>query len=354
MPSGVFVWMSARARRARPESNDPPATWCGRTKTRSGLLNVTLNVHRPNHREKQHEMNGELDEKSNVTGLSGLGAKPLSRIRPWFQAAFLTVWLAPLGRWLHGIPGCVFHCYSCPLSSFACPVGVAANYAALWPAVHEVPYILIGVILITGAVGGSLVCGWACPFGFFQDLLSKINRRKMQIPSWTGHLRYVVLIGLVLVLPLFLGARGVPFEEQPVSVCRLCPAGALEAGLPHSLQSVVQGGPWLMSWQKITLLAVFLGAAVLIHRPWCRLLCPLGGLLALFNRFSLFHLRFRAEKCVECNLCRSRCSMGVKVDRQLNAPNCIRCLECVKCGAIEPAFAMPAEKQDSNTSAKPL
>ena len=44
------------------------------------------------------------------------------------------VWLAPVGRWLHGIPGCVFHCYSCPLSSFACPVGVMANYAALLPA----------------------------------------------------------------------------------------------------------------------------------------------------------------------------------------------------------------------------
>ena len=40
------------------------------------------------------------------------------------------VWLAPVGQWLHAIPGCVFHCYSCPLSSFACPVGVAANYAA--------------------------------------------------------------------------------------------------------------------------------------------------------------------------------------------------------------------------------
>ncbi len=59
----------------------------------------------------------------------------LTRLRPWVQTGFLAVWLAPLGRWLHGIPGCVFHCYSCPLSSFACPVGVAANYAALLPVV---------------------------------------------------------------------------------------------------------------------------------------------------------------------------------------------------------------------------
>jgi len=267
------------------------------------------------------------------------------RIRPWVQTAFLGVWLAPLGRWLHGIPGCVFHCYSCPLSSFACPVGVAANYAALWPAVGEVPYLLVGVLLLVGAVSGSLACGWACPFGFLQDLLSKVTRRKLTLPTWAGHLRYVVLIGLVLALPLFLGWRGVPYEEQTVSICRVCPAGALESGVPHSVQSVLYGGPWIMSWQKVVLLMVFLGAALVIHRPWCRLLCPLGGTLALFNRFSLFHLRFKAKECTECNLCRSRCSMGVKLDQQLNAPGCVRCLECVKCGAIETAFALPVDRK---------
>ena len=261
--------------------------------------------------------------------------------RPWVQAAFLTVWLAPVGRWLHGVPGCVFHCYSCPLSSFACPVGVAANYAALWPVVGEVPYLLIGVLLLVGAVGGSLVCGWACPFGFLQDALGKITRHKLSLPPLAGHLRYVVLVGLVLALPLLLGWHGVPFEKQAVSICRVCPAGALESGVPHSLQSVLAGGPWLMSWQKVVLLAVFLGAALVIHRPWCRLLCPLGGALGLFNRFSLFHLQFNARECTECNLCRSRCSMGVKLDRQLNAPNCVRCLECLRCGAIQPAFALP-------------
>ena len=61
---------------------------------------------------------------------TALGQK-LKRARPWVQTGFLGLWLAPVGQWLHGIPGCVFHCYSCPLSAFACPVGVAANYAAL-------------------------------------------------------------------------------------------------------------------------------------------------------------------------------------------------------------------------------
>ena len=273
-----------------------------------------------------------------------LGRK-LSRLRPWVQTGFLAVWLAPLGRWLHGIPGCVFHCYSCPLSSFACPIGVMANYAALLPVVGEVPYLLIGMLLLVGAVSGSLVCGWACPFGFLQDLLGKITTKKISLPSWTGHIRYVVLVGLVILLPIILGYKGIPFEKQVISICRLCPAGALEAGVPYSVQSLLAGNGWMMSGLKTGILLSFLAAALFIHRPWCRIFCPLGGLLALFNRFSLFHLRFNPKECVECNLCRSRCSMGVKVDQAVNVTGCIRCLECTTCGALEPAFALP--KKDS-------
>ena len=270
----------------------------------------------------------------------------LRRVRPWVQTGFLALWLAPVGRWLHGLPGCVFHCYSCPLSSFACPVGVAANYAALVPVAVEIPYLLLGVLLVVAALSGSLACGWACPFGFLQDGLGRITSWKLRLPGWVGHFRYVVLVGLVLLLPMLLGFRGIPYEEQRISICRLCPAGALEAGLFYSVKSVLVGGGWLMSGFKSAILLGFLGAAVFIHRPWCRIFCPLGGFLALFNRASLFHLRFNPKECVECNFCRSRCSMGVKVDQKINVPGCIRCLECTTCGAIEPAFALPQKRAD--------
>jgi ferredoxin-type protein NapH len=261
------------------------------------------------------------------------------------QTGWLGVWLAPLGQWLHGIPGCVFHCYSCPWSAFGCPVGVAANYAALLPVTFELPYLLIGLLLLVGAVSGSLVCGWACPFGFLQDLLARVPTRKFALPGWVGYTRFAVLFGLVLALPMILGYLGIHFEDQAVSICRLCPAGALEAGVPLSVQSLLAGQGWLMSGVKSAILLGFLGSALFVHRPWCRIFCPLGGLLALFNRFSLFHLRFNPEECVECNLCRSRCSMGVKVDQKVNVAGCVRCLECTTCGAVEPCFARPKENQ---------
>lgn len=283
---------------------------------------------------------------------TALGRK-LSRLRPWVQTGFLAVWLAPLGQSLRGIPSCVFHCYSCPLSSFACPVGVAANYAALAPVAFEVPYLLLGLLLAVGAATGALACGWACPFGFLQDLLNKIPTPKVALPGWVGYSRYLVLVGLVLILPAILGFKGIPYGEQVVSICRLCPAGALEAGLPASTQSFLQGHGWPMSCSKSAILGVFIVSALFIHRPWCRVLCPLGGFLAFFNRFSLFHLRFKSKECVECNLCRSRCPMGVKVEQKVNVSGCVRCLECSTCGALEPCFALPRGSAKDAPAGKP-
>jgi polyferredoxin len=289
-------------------------------------------------------------ECTDSNGRNGQPAKPVrkwSLDRPWVQTVFLGIWLAPVGRWWHGIPGCVFHCYSCPLSAFACPIGVMANYAALLPVVGELPYLLVGMLLLVGATTGSLVCGWACPFGFLQDLLAKVTKYKITLPAWIGYTRYLVLAGLVILLPMILGYQGIPFEKQAVSICRLCPAGALEAGVPYSVQSMIAGKGWTMSVLKSVILLLFLAAALFIHRPWCRIFCPLGGLLALFNRFSLFHLRFNPKECVSCNLCRSRCSMGVKVDQKVNVSGCIRCLECTTCGAIEPCFSLPEKSAES-------
>jgi polyferredoxin len=208
-------------------------------------------------------------------------------------------------------------------------------------------------LLLAGITVGTLICGWACPFGFLQDGLGRLTRWKLPLPGWMGGFRYVVLVGLVVGLPMILGGRGIPYDEQAISICRLCPAGALEAGVPYSVQSMFRGDGWLMSGMKTSILVLFLGSAVVIYRPWCRVFCPLGGWLALFNRWSWFHLRFASQGCVECNLCRSRCPVGVKVDERVNVTGCIRCLECTTCGAIRPAVAWPGGKTEATASNPP-
>lgn len=260
------------------------------------------------------------------------------RFRPLVQAGFLAVWMAPIAA-LRSFPGCVFHCYACPLASFACPVGVTGQLLAA----GMVPLLAVGVVLAAAALFGSLVCGWACPFGFIQDLLAKIPSPKFRLPNWTGYGRYLVLIGAVVLVPLLWGTG------HPLFVCRICPAGAVQGGLGQITARAVRTGQIqnLLSVTKWVILGVFLLAAVLTLRPWCKVLCPLGGFLGLFNPVSVFHLRFDRRACTECNTCRSRCPMGVKVEKKTNVSNCIRCMECTSCGAILPAADLPARRGEA-------
>jgi ferredoxin-type protein NapH len=254
-------------------------------------------------------------------------ARKILRARPWVQLAFLPVWLMPIAA-LRGVPSCVFHCYACPLASAACPIGLAASGAAL----HLLPLLTIGAVLLVGALVGSLICGWVCPFGFVQDLFARIPTPKFRLPNWTHHGRYLVLVGLVIVGPILLGKS----SENWAFICNVCPVGAAEAGLPRMLMGQV---PWsnAINW-KYLILAVLVVLMLFTHRPWCKMLCPLGGVLALFNRFSVFHLRFDGDACGQCNTCRSRCAMGVAVEEAVNTNGCVRCMACTECGAIEPAI----------------
>ncbi len=249
----------------------------------------------------------------------------LHKWRMWVQAGFLLVWLDPLVLRLHWICGPVFHCYSCPLATFACPIGVMANFSAL----HVLPLLAVGTVLAVGALLGSIVCGWVCPFGFLQDLLGRVPAPKVNLPAWSGHFRYVVLGGLVAAIPFLAG------ESHPLFICRVCPAGALEAAVPTMARTALAGGEVL--WPnavKVIVTVLIVTGAFFTWRPWCRLFCPLGAVYGLLNRASLVMLRRRSDRCDGCGLCGSPCRYGVVPARQLNGPRCIRCLECTQCGAI--------------------
>jgi ferredoxin-type protein NapH len=264
--------------------------------------------------------------------------------RMWIQTVFLLVWLDPLGLRLHSVCSPVFHCYACPLATFACPIGIIAQFSAL----HIYPFIAIGILVTVGILFGTLICGWVCPFGFLQDLLAKIPTPKFDLPKFTGHFRYVVLIGAVLLIPYFFG------EGHPLFICRICPAGAIEAAIPNMAGQAMAGQQIL--WPntiKLTILVLFIIAIFFVKRPWCRVLCPLGAIFSLFNRFSAFFLRFNADKCTDCKLCHRLCEYGIQPENSPNDLRCIRCLECTQCTpealTFSSIFERPQAERDKKT-----
>ena len=256
---------------------------------------------------------------------SGSPAWRLARWRPWVQAAMLLAWLDPFLLRMHAVCGPVFHCYSCPLATFACPIGVLANFSAL----HLLPLLAIGTLVAVGAVFGSFVCGWACPFGYLQDLAARAPTPKLKLPGFLGWFRYAMLFGLVLAIPYFYG------ESHPLFFCRVCPAGALEGAVPFVASQAIAGReiPW-PSPTKIAILGAFLVAIFFTYRPWCTVFCPLGAIFSAFNRASFLFVRFDAKRCSDCDLCRDLCRHRGFFQQRAGDLRCIRCLDCVRCRAL--------------------
>jgi ferredoxin-type protein NapH len=243
--------------------------------------------------------------------------------RLWVQMGFLLVWLDPMKLRMHSVCAPVFHCYACPLSTFACPIGVMAQFSAL----HLFPFMAVGTLVLVGALLGSVLCGWICPFGLLQDLAAKIPLPKLTIPGWMGYFRYVVLIGTVIVVPYFWG------EHHALFICTICPAGGLEKAVPDMVTAAIEGQP--IPWPnviKLSIIGVFLAAIFFSIRPWCRVLCPLGAIYGFFNRFSLLSLDLKENHCTDCGRCHTLCTYGGKPDKSPNSDQCVRCLECTRCG----------------------
>ena len=78
----------------------------------------------------------------------------------------------------------------------------------------EFPWIAIGTVLLIGAVVGRAFCGWVCPVGFIQDIITTLKGRLDFVSPRThktaGRFKYLVLLGTLMIsgtlgLALYLG-----------------------------------------------------------------------------------------------------------------------------------------------------
>lgn len=245
----------------------------------------------------------------------------------------------------------VLNCYSCPSAIGACPIGSLQNFFAslrfkLSISSYQLGLYVIGALGAVGSLVGRMPCGWLCPFGLLQEGLYKIPSPKISIPKFLSYLRYVMLAVLVFALPLLV------LDEYGLGetwFCKwICPAGTLEAGVPLvSLNQNIRGQiGFLFSW-KVSILVLFLAWMILSQRPFCRTACPLGAVLGLFNKASLFRMFVDEDSCTLCGDCQKNCPTELKIYESPNSPDCVRCLKCVNAcqyGAVKYEF-IPKKKQ---------
>ena len=203
------------------------------------------------------------------------------------------------------------HCYACPGAITVCPIGLMQNLIAF----GTVPFFWLGAIVAYGLLAGRGFCGWFCPFGTLNDLLSF---RKVRILKSLSYGKFVILLATIVAAYVF----------ADTMFCKLCPAASLTASLPYLAMGVAEvNHPFLV---HMAILAAVLVGMIVISRFWCRYLCPMGALLGLFNRFSLVHLKLDKDQCAECSACAPSCPMGLDPHLEHDDHNCIKCGACVE------------------------
>jgi len=249
--------------------------------------------------------------------------------------------------------------------------------------------IVLGMTATAAVILGRFFCGWLCPFGLFQDLLTRLRKalrfRHLSFKDKTnaklGQSRYVIL-AVFLILSVIFGSYAI-FGTQLIPgtnpggpegteagivgninepFCLVCPMRPLcvliECGIgsmKYSYVSAITYGPLWISGGYISSINLSIFAAVIIlafafRRFWCRI-CPLGGLTALFSTFTPFkqialtRLQKDEYKCTKCGVCKRVCptqatAMYEQKGGDVTESKCMLCARCVEICPYEDALKL--------------
>jgi len=244
------------------------------------------------------------------------------------------------------------------------PNTVGDAYTAIQLMLYDAvfPWLAFASFLIVGILIGKSMCGWVCPFGFVQDLVGFVSRKKREISLRTHngmiYAKYGILAITLFISATFAAAKlsgvGSDYESAlgvfvKAPFTTLSPSEALFSTVPNTVQSFsvrvleqqsvdawsfVSGLPILL-WVQVFMMVGFIVFAVYVPRSWCKYFCPHGAIMAVMNRFSFIGLRRELTKCAkgECRLCEEACPMRVRILdlpwEKFSDPECIYCMKCV-------------------------
>ena len=211
----------------------------------------------------------------------------------------------------------------------------------------------VGVVVLLVALTllfGRAYCSVICPLGVMQDIISwAAGKRKKNRFSYSPEkkwLRYAVLV--VFVATVIAGFGAVALLVAPYSafgriaqnifapIWKLgnnllaCFAETLDSYAFYSTEIVVA------SWATFGVAAVTLIIVGILAwrngRTYCNTICPVGTVLGLLSRFSLFKPVIDTEKCINCKLCARKCKSSCidAANHSIDYSRCVVCMDCLE------------------------
>ena len=214
--------------------------------------------------------------------------------------------------------------------------GVLRHWLGWMPKIQLLPAILalnvavVVAILAVTALIGRFYCAVVCPMGIFQDIFVWFHKlffgkkRPYRYSKPANKLRYPLLV--FFVLAMVVGMNSIAVLIAPYSAYARMVTGLHATGVAQ--------------WVAIITLVVIGLMSFTMGRMWCNTICPMGTLLGLISRHSLFGIKIDADKCVGCHKCEHRCkSMCIDIDggKTVDSSRCVNCFTCIgecKQGAV--------------------
>jgi len=198
------------------------------------------------------------------------------------------------------------------------------------PHVHLSNMIVLVAALVTALLARNGFCGWICPFGFIQDMVSSISAIiQKRVPGLRKGVKALKKQGAGLAVL----DRYLRFLKYGVLAWAVLGAAA------YGFMVFRDYDPWAALWNLLELsltfgtivLAIVLIASLFVERPWCRYACPLGAATGLVGALSPLYLKRETAACTSCGICTKACPVGLPVHTAatIKHVDCMGCLECV-------------------------
>ena len=167
--------------------------------------------------------------------------------------------------------------------------------------------------------GRGTFCGWLCPFGALQELISQLTQRlglkALRVSTqWDRRLKRIKYGVLAVILVSSLVSVG--WTDSLVEV---------EPFKTSITLNFVRAWPFVLWAVATVLLSSF------FYKGYCRYLCPLGAGMGLLGRLRRFDWIARRSDCGKpCQRCRSDCAyQAIEKSGKIDYEECFQCLDCV-------------------------
>ena len=195
----------------------------------------------------------------------------------------------------------------------------------------------LGTIILT-IIFGRYFCSWLCPFGSIHHFVGYLANRKRKVAEKIQLNRYRKAQRIkYLVLFFFLGMAAFPSLASSLQTGLLDPIPLVTRSVNLVLLPILDRGTYLTSvesrfyelgWLVLTVFGIAVLLNLVIPRFYCRFICPLGALLGIISRFSIWRIGKNKSECINCKLCEKACEGGCEPSGSIKIAECVLCFNC--------------------------